>query len=434
MKDIEAIFNKKLSILFLLPYSEDSELTNKHQKLDDLLFIKAVVKFAIVTLNRFVSGMLSDFDAQVGENLCQIRAYKILQLSHKWLISAEKRHIFSEKINDLIRYKEKLNQIIRDFKDAVEHSFEYNKDLDEVEHINDFLERNRIFLELDKDLIFIVACGFLTHFNIRREKIPIAIDLKSIAKEFSISKYRSKRLTHKYQIIVTKFGCDFILKLSKDFLPNFGYLEVLPALYKVSDEDRVVLPCYIASEVIFLHAIKQNVPILFIVKIKIESEVMGAIYFLLKGNEKSGFSLEPHENYSSQFCMIVSGETEIIYSLSTESLKNYTMHVLSLTPLSLILANTAMHPQYTGKRLSLLRDNPFLLIKMENSVIDYGIHELKWLAMKNFASQEGCSKERPGTFFLCHIYANKVGEELNKLHLEYGDFLYDAFQLKGHLQ
>src|SRR3990167_10329771 len=324
MKDIEAIFNKKLSILFLLPYSEDSELTNKHQKLDDLLFIKAVVNFSIISLNQFVSGLLSAFDAQVGENLCQIRAYKILQLGQKWLSSTEKKNIFLDKINMLICYKEKLNHVIHDFKHAIDHSFEYNKDLDDVEHIDFFLERNKIFLELDADIIFIVACGFLTHFNIRREKIPVAIDLRLISKEFGVSRYRSKRLAHKYQIIVTKFGCDFILKLSKDFLPDPGYLNVLPALYKVSDEDRVVLPCYIASEVIFLHAIKKGIPILFIVKIKIEEEIRGAIYFILKGNEQGGFSLELHESYLSQFCIVVSGEAESIYSLSAESLKKYT--------------------------------------------------------------------------------------------------------------
>ena len=71
------------TLLSLLPYAPNAELLSKHQKIDDLYFIKSVIDFSLTALEAFLLGHLAHFDAQVGENLCQIRAYKVIQLAKK---------------------------------------------------------------------------------------------------------------------------------------------------------------------------------------------------------------------------------------------------------------------------------------------------------------------------------------------------------------
>jgi hypothetical protein len=304
----------QFNILSLLPYTECAQLINKKQKLDDLYFFKSVIDFSIKGLEQFIQGHLSQFDAQAGENLCQIRAYRIIYIWKGILNSAHLENKFIEKINAIKEYQIKLDSVISKWKEAIERTNFYNKELDEAENINSFLDKNNIFLELDEDIVFVISCFFLTYFNIRSENIPVAIDLSFISKELNISKYRAKRLTHKYQQTVCKLGCDFIMKISGELNKNPNYFEILSKLHQVSDEGRIVLPCYIASEIIFHHCIKEKIPIFLCVNRKNSDskEAKDIVYFLLvsKG-EKKHFSLVPCAEYLTSYCMVISGDMEV---------------------------------------------------------------------------------------------------------------------------
>ena len=161
------------NILSLLPYSENAQLVNKHQKIDDLYFIKAVVDFSIMALKHFLAGDLIFFDAQVGENLCQIRACKILYLAKKWLYNPSSKEEFTQEIKLFKAYKSKLEVIIFEWENAIKHSSSFNKNLDGTENINDFFTRHELFFDLSDDFIFIITSCFLTHFNIRDNNIPV---------------------------------------------------------------------------------------------------------------------------------------------------------------------------------------------------------------------------------------------------------------------
>jgi len=415
------------NILSLLPYTECAQLINKKQKLDDLYFFKSVIDFSLKGLEHFIQGHLSQFDAQVGENLCQIRACKIIYIWKSILNSSHLKNKFIEKINAIKEYQRKLDNVISKWKEAIERSNSYNKELDEAENINSFLYKNDIFLELDEEIVFVISCFFLTYFNIRSENIPVAIDLVFISKEINISKYRAKRLTHKYQQTVCKLGCDFIVKISSELNKTPNYLEILPKFYQVSDEERIVLPCYTASEIIFHHSIKEKIPIFLSVKRKrIDSkEIEDIVYFLLVSNdEKKHFSLVSCEDYLTSYCMVVSGDVE--FDL-LEHPQKYALNFLEEDPLKLILANTATHPQYSGKKLSEYRNDPFLLIDSNEYTPNIVSHKENLSDMKEFALNIGCSKENPSTFFLRHIYASQVVKEVNDLKCK-GSF-YEAYKI-----
>lgn len=411
----------KYNTLSLLPHAANSQFISKQQKLDELNLTKTIIEFAITALNSFIEGNLVLFDAQVGENLCQIRAYKILHLAKKWLHSPISKLKLQEQIKQLKNHQEQIKATVLKWEEDIKESKSFNKNLDGTEDIGSFFERHQAIFELDEDLIFIIVCRFLTHFNIRDNNIPVAIDLKKIASEFNISKYRSKRLMHRYQQLVCKIGCDFIINIAKELPRESNYTDILPSLYKISDEDRVVLPCYIVSDIIFNHAIQEKIPVLLIVnRFDTNQQRYDVIYFYLQ--EKNGsmkFSLKPCDKYLMQHCMVVSGETYNSDRYDVESPENYISHVLTANPLKLILANTAIHPQYSGKRLESLRENPFHSTLSDCEKFITHEQEKKLVEMQNFAIHAGCSKQNPSIFLLKHIYANTVLNETNKLKSSY---------------
>ncbi len=428
------IHDEEHNILSLLPYSVNAQLINKHQKLDDLYFIKSIIDFSINAMELFLAGKLMLFDAQVGENLCQIRAYKILNLAKKWLHSPVTRSQFSQEIELFHKYKEQLEHVIFEWENAIQHSKTYNKNLDSKENINDFFARQNLLIPLHDDFIFIIVCCFLSHFNIRENKIPVAINLEYISREFHISRYRSKRLTHKYQQLVCTSGCNFIIKIAHELPTRYGFMNILPALYRIADEDRAVLPCYTVSEVILYHSIKEQLPILFVThqltEQKKHRDNNKVIYFLLtktkNGNE---LILVPKENYLLQHCMVVSGEVHYQEDSPFESPHEYIDRVLRQTPLKLILANTASHPQYSGKKLEALRNNPFQLMESNDDMENIKMHEHNLLNMQQFALDSGCSKHNPSLFFLRHIYSSTVNEEIEQLKKNYSGPLLEAYQI-----
>ncbi|MCX7114518.1 MAG: hypothetical protein NTW08_01185 [Gammaproteobacteria bacterium] len=417
------------NVLSLLPYSENSELTNKNQKINDLYFIKSVIDLAVIAVESFIAGHLKSFDAQVGENLCQIRACKIIHLKNKYLISSESQGQLLKEARILKEYKNKLEDVIVLWEEAISQTFVYSKNLDHLEYVHDFLDRHQLFLGLSQEVVFIVSCFFLAHFCVRKKNIPIAINLNFISRELHISKYRAKRLMHKHQLLVCDVGCDFIIEMANDLFPDCAYPTILSKLQGTSDEERSVLPCYMVSEVIFYHSIKCKTPVLFIVhRINALSEIRDVIYFVLVGQEhEMQFSLAQAEHYLSHHCLVVSGRVHD----GDEDPESYVHHVLAETPLKLILANTASHPQYAGVRLEPFQLNPLLMLTSECNIKDTYVLEKNLVDMQIFASTHGCSKENPTLFFLEHIYASKLLDEVTQLETTDKARVYNASTLIG---
>jgi len=422
MHNKPSLFDIPCNILFLLPYSDNAALANKHQKINDLYLIRAVVDFAVKALELFVAGNLPAFDPQVGENLCQIRAYKIIHLSKKWLCSAATTAEFMQEIEHIKSYKHQIENVINDWENTLKHAATYNCNLDAVEKTSEFLSRHQLLFPLQREYAFIIACCFLTHFSIRKDHIPIAVNLEHIAREFHISKYRAKRLSHRYQQLICELGCDFIQEIAQELPAQFGYPDILPKLCQIADEDRMVLPCYTVSEIIFYHSIQQKIPVLLIVKRLNQSSATtpDVIYFLLLGKEEStDYDLVSCNSYLEEHCLIVAGE--MLYE--EESIKNYINRVLTENPLKIILANTASHPQYSGKRLEALRDDPFSWLQ-NNALI--ARHAKNLTNLRRFALEAGCSKENQSMFFLKHIYVNKLKDEIKQLHTQYPGEAFEA--------
>lgn len=411
------------TIMSLLLCSPISELKDKKQKINELYLIQSVIHFSIKALEEFLAANLIAFDAQVGENLCQIRAYRILYLANKWFNSLILKNELIEAIASLKKVENYLEVVIDKWNEVIQASSSYNKELDAPETITIFMERHNLLISLKSDLIFVIISFFLTYFNVRDDGIPIAINIEQIAKEFNISKYRAKRLTHKYQQLICEMGSEFILNIFNEISSELDYETVLTHLYKIADEDRAVFPCYFVSEVIFKHCVLMNIPILLIVKcvdLKNKDNTDIIYFFLTSEMNKKKYHLADNGSSLSRFSMVVSG----IMNKQNETTYEY-IHRIIEDPVKLILANTANHPQYSGKKLEEFRQNPYILIDPGKPTINN--YSEAFSVMKQYAVNEGCSKENQSTFFLKHIYANNLNNEINRLFDIYHGYIIDAY-------
>ncbi|MBA2651054.1 MAG: hypothetical protein H0U73_02095 [Tatlockia sp.] len=434
MKNCNTFQPEKFTILSLLHYMNNAQLTSKKQKMDDLYLTQKIVDLSIIALNFFLKEKLIAFDAQVGENLCQIRAYRILHLAKEWLHNPFMKLEFQKKIDTLIKYQAHLQNVVAEWEQAIQLSKSFNKNLDGHENITDFFARHDLAFDLNEEFIFIIACYFLTHFNIRdNNNIPVAINLKQIADELTISKHKAKRLSHHYQQLICQLGCEFIMQIASE-LPSNGHMEILPSLYKIADENRAVLPCHIVSEILFHHAILEKIPVLLKVArfCANHSKPYDTVLFLLLGKKenKNQFSLIPCNQNCTQNCLVVSGEVHDKKGNARETTKNYITRFLKETPLKLILANTAIHPQYSGKCLEAFKDNPFNTILLDSKLVCSEKWGENLALMQSFALNAGCSQQTPTTFFLRHVYANIIDNELNEVGSTHTGCAYKAIGKK----
>lgn len=404
MNSIQKIFNQPGSIIYLLPYTSCFKLTNRQQKTQELLLIQNIIKISILALESFLDGNLLNFDAQVGENLCQIRAYKNIHLARFWLNNSERKNKLMMMLVTLHKQKSKIDCVINEWENSINEIKQYNKSLDQHETIVEFLKRQNIYTELSEDTIYLISCYFLTHFAICNDGIPVAINFNKISSEFNVSKHRAERLSHRFQLIVAKLGCDFIIKIASELTLAESYLRLLPKLLQLSDVDRYVLPCYLVSEIILEHAIKNNIPILLLFH-RVSKTPHEVVYFLL--NSHSYHDLPDLEN---DYCFVISG----VNQTDQPTTRNYLTYLDNLNLIELVLSNTATHPQYSGSKLNYLQDNPFQSIfGLKDTEANFFSNRLENL--KELAYKIGCCKENPSEFFLKHIYASKPCIEIDML-------------------
>ncbi len=322
-----SINEKKYSIFDLLPYFEDSQLVNKEQKGKFLHLINAVLENAVNAIHILRIGHLSQFDAQIGENLCQLRAYHIFCIRKKFFSSTSHNKIDNQQAN-LSQYQKTIENAFFEWNELVKKAHRYDKNLDQIETAKNFLNRKGIFKQLDEEIILISNCYFLAKFSLRYDNILYSVSLDKIVDQLKISKALSKKITQKYQNNVCDLGYDFVKNLVED-LPEYDYYQkILPKLLMLSDDKRLVLPCYIVSNVVFTHAVKHQAPIFLIVHRIANSHKLDIVFFLIVGGHILAPAVISNEDYKFNDCINI--EAEVNYGLleDPETVDEYVRRVL----------------------------------------------------------------------------------------------------------
>lgn len=386
--------------LALLPHDESIIIKDITQKIHYLQLMKILLHQVHCSIKCFENKRLNYFDAQVGETLCQIRAYKIYTLA----LSKHFQILIPRLKQEIEPILEKLDNHINQYQIFLKlNKTQRSEEVRAQVTLINFFKNLDCIVQISDDAIFVFLSYFLCIYHqVDEKEIPVAIDFLEISSSLNLSRSYAKKLGRFYQKILSELSCKFIFDLLND-LDNLEQLKlVIPWLYLQSDEGRMVLPCYPVTEIIVRHMIKNNANLILL--IDFSNKKRKALYF--KGSCKMNeFELRPMPEQNKP-CVVMYGSCE-----SDEStLKRF----LSIGLKEVILANNAFHPQYSGTTLAAYSYDPFeTLVQNYKNQLSYETCILNHLSTqllqkKKQAEKIGCCINNKKLFLLKHIYCNTL--------------------------
>ena len=406
-----------LNNMSILPHDDSIIVKDITKKTRYIQLMKKLLKEFQQALFFFENKELNYFDAQVGETLCQIRAYKIYLLSTKFnspclksLLSLKK--VLDKTIKNLESYESQYDQFLKQSKkDRPDHTFA-------TISLADFFFTMECIFPLSEDALFIFLAFFLCKFHIvDNENIPIGINFNAVAKSLDLSSSYSKKLAQFYQKTLSELSCKFIFELLNE-LPNLNnFRSVLPSLHLKSDEGRMVLPCYPVTEIIILHMIKNNAKAVLLVDIQFEHHKEQIAFGFEGSHETHSFKLVPLLEESTTPCVVFYGGCVAKDLFFKEEIID---KLLSMGMKDIVLCNNAAHPQYSGATLSGFSIDPYqaLIAEKREYLSSFEIEAAQNLSrqispLKKLAEYKGCTIVNQSLFFLKHIFCDTMENHIN---------------------
>lgn len=394
------------SNLNLLPHNTDILLKSHQEKIKFLKLMIIVLEYFESSANAFLNGEVEAFDPHVGDTLCQIRAYKIVLLNNKGF-NNELRSILAL----LPSVKENCQKALEELMLVNRSSGSSGSRYEKFTSLNDFFSSIGGKFFVDKNTIFIVLSYILTKFSVLNEcDISVSINYQSFSNFFNSSLSYSKKIICFYQKILSELSCEFIENILSEVLDTDITLETLLMLRMRSENNRMVMPCFLVSKIIFCHILKNRIPIR--VRFINNESSLKKSFILVPTQDRADFQLAKyHAEIGNKYPieLYVSGSYEAIISMA-ENEHNFSFK-------RLIMANQAAHPQYSGKKLQDLSVNPFLhclefneLTSDERKLIEKLTEEIKFY--QDVARTIGCCKEKPFLFYIMHILCGSPGTVL----------------------
>lgn len=407
----------------LLPQSPESILHSITDRLRVLALKKALVDIAISALeNFFISCNLREFDAHVGETLCQIRAYHVYLLRLK----PEYHYNHSGLTKKLIILKQlscKLQELI--------HHFQYNNFRRmENQLLGDFLQEHGVVCNLSEQEIYLIQLHVLSNFKMFDAVGDVAINYKKMCSMFGVSKHTARRIVHIYQLSVSRHSTDFIYSLVANDSSESIFMKLFDDFKKVDEEGRFTLPCYRVMSILYKDMLRRKCSILIVCKRLCKQEHIDTAVLLFKPSNLLDSKYEYCETggiNQNHFGFVIEGIVNYNDFDFVPSKMQYIKLFIERGVKNVLFANMAIHPQYAGKKLSLYKDAPYLDIMREimgkSISADDRVMILKEIhcrqqEMKNYALRYGCGKLNPSFFYIRHIFCDTVANqlELNKLY------------------
>ncbi len=391
----ENISIKTMSLFSILPeryqYFSFSDLSSFSQGIDYALFLIVSTQKAI---DSFLKKELSNFDALIGENSCQIRA--LLFSSPEW-----NNNIF---INNLISIRAQLelcHSRINGFKSDSAQLY-FNTTLEK------FILSNSIDVQICEKTIFLIMCFILTVSKEVTARNDISKPGKLKHLYANIPKKAASAIVENCQKKASAYSIKFLLSHIKRHIDSdyiFGN-DILANHIKYDSSNRSALPCLLTS-----HAMLSSISIrktLLAFKVHLfseKNEYRDTLHLIFRGIGKIGNPLifpsfkliDQAEIDSSENLVVIEGNS--LSHLSADLHQNFVLSEMnSLGASQIVLANGLFHPQYPESCEGAIDD----LLSLP--AVQYFSQEL--------ANIKGCSIENSSLFCIFHIYANNPSAEL----------------------
>lgn len=398
----------KNNILDLLHREPISLLQNPQDTLNLLISMQSILSLTLSAVQNFINCDYKKYDALIGDNLCQIRAHMTWRTFSTRDSSSLK--LFENKINQITDLKDSLSDYISTLNQKNSHEYKELVKFNGKITISDFLEKKNIKIDFTDDMKTIIYLYILTKYTLQNTfEIHAGIDYKKMCEELRCSKTFARNIVHKYQKEVSKISSSFIHMLCSD--SNDPRLRIAAStLARVDDDGRHLIPSFVVTKVLLENMIKLRSKIIF--KIYFNTAYESNNYITLTFSRKNNNYV-----YHSNENEIESYQPYIIFSGSTQyksDNKDKLLNAINNIGINqVILGNMARHPQYSGKKLVSLKDNPFIELP-EMSKNDYHLLsdlEKEMFHMKDLTLQWGCCQENPSLFLISHIYCGQLSKD-----------------------
>lgn len=375
----------------LLPQHPHSLIVDPKTCHEILTLLHSLMVLLIDGLRKFyIDKDYNYFDPHVGENACQIRAYILMLLSKKHNINKtnERIHLLSQKIDNI--------------ENLLKTKAIYQIDGKNLEII-EFLHKYNLVFKLYTDEVIVYKSYFLTFFR-KKSDDNFFIDDALISACLQISRRMSKRITHQYQVFLSRISCVFIKKLSTDLgFSRSDYANLLAPMYS---DGKMVYPCFFYSKMLFLHMIKNKKNILIVINNGISSSM---IQILFEHGNTYGVLVHKNikNNFEDQTCMVISCVRNVQLKLTPEELLK---KINGFGLYNILLMNMASHPQFSGAKLAYLEHSLMSYDKTPTSKEKEMAYELN--LFKGNAETLGFSRENKSLLVIKHIFMSTLTNEI----------------------
>jgi hypothetical protein len=396
------------SFLDLLVQSENSMVRDEKMRDSLIGFFSYVMETLIHVITLFnIEKKYEEFDPHIGDTACQIRACFITVFAKNTKNTA----LALKRIEEIRLLYNKLG----DYKKSLQSNPLHEKNNNYT--VRELAEKIGVHFYISDEEKILFQSFFLTVFKTETPLKTIVIDFDAISLNVNVSRKVSKKLTRHYQLSIASYSCDEIIRWAS--LDNQYDLAILRALQRLDDDERQVLPCYLFTKVIYLHALKEGIS-LFIMA-KVDGECI-PLYF--KPNlKRTKFILSNNVvDDLHKPCITITGHAQA-------NSENYTER-FNLTGIkSILLSAMAAHPQYSGNKLADYNQHIFKdFTKDSESTYQPILNELT--SMRLLASALGCSYENPSLFVVHHIFCGTVYTQCVNFKLS----IEELTQNKGNLE
>lgn len=389
---------KQYSLLTLLPYKADVQILDKLLRDRIVQLLIWLMGETIRTLDDFTKTTQSTaFDPHVGENLCQIRAALLLSLMDEYasddnfkMTCITLRQQFTTLLNEL--------SILTTTPEI------------EVLTLQNFLESKNLLLGIDSRIFTLVLMHFLTTFRIFDNAENSVIDYAKMTGTLSVSKNLCRRFIHHYQKLLSQISSQFLFKLAAPF--GATWIKILQALSHEDEDARTTLPCYLVMKVLFHYLQQQKINILFVVRQQQSTQLINLFYKY--ESQKNHYVLKTKLNDTD-----LNSHSLVIHGISHRKgplTAKYQEQFENIGMFNILMANMAAHPQYSGRKLSHLKENPFRILKAdEDQAMSLLINEVEteFLEMKCLSDKHGCNEFQHDMLFIRHIFCDTVKNQLS---------------------